>query len=125
MMWQGKISIMALLTVNCIIFYIIIIDAPEIIASNSSTHDIILGEMLYLQCSYDGVPAPIVQWLHNNVLLMDGVNGTTINLNHNMTSILKDEVEHTSGGTYTCRASNSVGTDQKSYSITISIILSK
>ena len=48
---------------------------------------------------------------------MDGVNGITINVDHNTTIILKDEVERTSGGTYTCRASNSVGTDQKSYSI--------
>ena len=65
-----------------------------------------LGGMLYLQCSYNGVPAPIVQWFHNNVLLMDGVNGFTVNTNHSITSILKDEVERTSGGTYTCRANN-------------------
>ena len=82
---------------------------------------------MYLQCysSYNGVPAPVVQWFHNNILLMDGVNGITINMNHNTTSILKDEVERTSGGTYTCRASNSIGTDQKSYSIILVSILSK
>jgi hypothetical protein len=74
---------------------------------------------MHLQYSYSGVPAPIVQWFHNNVLLVDGVNGTIINVNHNVTSILKDEVYVTSGGTYTCRASNSVGTDQKSYSIVL------
>jgi hypothetical protein len=105
--------------------YIIIIDAPEIMASNSSSHNIILGEIMYLQCSYTGVPAPIVQWFHNDVLLMDGVNGTIINVNHNTTSIVKDEVDRTSGGTYTCRASNSVGTDQKSYSIILVSIRSK
>ena len=81
--------------------------------------------MMYLQCGYNGVPAPVVQWFHNNILLMDGVSGITINTNHNTTSILKDEVERMSGGTYTCRASNSVGADQKSYSIILVSILSK
>ena len=83
-----------------------------------------LGEILYLQCSYDGsgVPTPIVQWFHNNVLLMDGVNGITINMNHNITSILKHEVEPMSEGTYTCRANNSIGNDQKSYSVTVTIL---
>ena len=100
------------------------LDAPEIIASNSSSHYIKLGEMLYLQCRYNGVPVPIVQWFHNNVQLMDGVNGFIVNMNHNcyITSILKDDVELTSEGTYACRARNSVGTDQKSYSIMISIL---
>jgi hypothetical protein len=80
--------------------------------------------MLYLQCSYSGVPAPIVQWFHNDVVLMDGVNGTIINVNHN-TSILIVEVDLTSGGKYTCRASNIAGTDQKSYSIILISIRSK
>ena len=93
-------------------------DAPEIAASNSSSHDIILGEMLYLQCSYKGIPAPIMHWFHNNLQLMDGVNGIITNMDH-ITSILKDEVERTSGGTYTCRATNSVGIDQVSYSVRI------
>ena len=79
---------------------------------------------MYLQCGYNGVPAPMIQWFHNNILLVDGVSGITINTNHN-TSILKDEVERTSGGIYTCRASNSVGIDQKSYSIILVSILSK
>ena len=81
----------------------------------------IIGTLRYLQCSYSGVPAPVVQWFHNNdiILLMDGASGITINANHNTTSILKDEVERTSGGTYTCRATSSVGIDQKSYSIRI------
>ncbi len=102
------------------------LDAPEVIASNSSSRNIIiLGEMLYLQCSFSGFPIPIVQWFHNNVLLMDGVNGTIINVNQNTTSIMIVEVDRTSGGTYTCRARNSIGTDQKSYSILIVLILSK
>ena len=100
--------------------YIHFLDAPKIIASNSSSHEIMIGEMLYLQCSYSGIPAPMVQWFHNNdILLMDGVSGIMINTNHNTISILKDEVERTSGGTYTCRATSPVGIDQKSYSIRI------
>ena len=66
--------------------YIHFLDAPEIIASNSSSHEIMIGEMLCLQCSYNGVPTPIIQWFHYDVLLMDGVNGITINTSHNITS---------------------------------------
>ena len=64
---------------------------------------------MYLRCGYNGVPAPVVQWFHNNILLMDRLNGITINTNHNTTSILKDEVERTSGGTYTCRGVYTIG----------------
>ena len=99
--------------------YMLSIDGPEIVASNSSSHDIMLGEMLRLQCSYNGVPVPIVQWFHNNLLLMDRSDGIIINMDHNITSILKDEAELTSGGMYTCRATSSIGFDQESYSVRI------
>ena len=90
-------------------------------ATNSSTsaHNIILGEELYLECSYVGVPAPTVFWSHNDIELRDGVGDVIINLGYDTISIQIDAVEHTNGGNYTCRANNNLGTDEKSYSVRI------
>ena len=78
------------------------------------------GEELRLQCSYVGVPSPSVQWFHDDTSLGDGVNGVCIDTGINITSILIHSVERTSGGNYTCRANNTLGTDQVSYSVRIS-----
>ena len=95
------------------------IDAPEVTASNSSSLRIVLGEELHLQCSYVGVPAPIVLWFHGNIMLRDGVDGVSINTGDNVISILIGSVEHTSMGAYTCRANNTLGINQQSYSVMI------
>ena len=86
---------------------------------NSPSHKVLLGEELYLQCNFVGVPAPTVLWFHNEMLLSDGVEDVTINLGDDTISIFIGAMKHTSGGTYTCRANNSLGTDQESYSVRI------
>ena len=58
-------------------------------------------------------------WFHDDVLLSDGVDGISINMGDSFSSIVIGEVERMSGGNYTCRANNTVGTDQESYSVTI------
>ena len=78
-----------------------------------------LGEELRLQFNYVGVPAPSIQWFHNGVLLRNGVDGVSVNTDDNFSGILIHAVEPTDGGTYTCRANNSLGTDQESYSVAI------
>ena len=58
-------------------------------------------------------------WFRDDVMLRDGVDGVSINMSNSVSSILIGEVEATTGGTYICRANNTVGTDQESYSVTI------
>ena len=58
-------------------------------------------------------------WFHDDVMLRDGVDGISINMGDSVSSIVIGEVECTTGGTYICRANNTVGTDQESYSLTI------
>ena len=60
-------------------------------------------------------------WFHDGVMLSDGVDNVSIKLNmdDSVSSIVIGEVERTSGGNYTCKANNTVGTDQESYSVTI------
>ena len=100
---------------------IIIYTDVQIISSNSSSVRVVLREDLLLQCSYFGVPVPSVKWFYNDVLLRNGVNGVSINTDNNISSILISAVERTSGGTYTCRANNTLGIDEMSYTVTVMI----
>ena len=58
-------------------------------------------------------------WFRDDIMLRDGVDGVSINTGDNVSSILIGSVERTSMGTYTCRANNTVGVDQQSYSVMI------
>ncbi|MCG8625710.1 MAG: immunoglobulin domain-containing protein [Proteobacteria bacterium] len=85
-------------------------------------HPIILGEELRLSCGYMGVPEPTVQFFQNSMLLMDGMNGVTIiggAPGDNEITLVISSVGRMSGGTYTCRANNSVGMDEVVYSVII------
>ena len=93
-------------------------DAPQVTAFNSSSLRIVAGEELRLQCNYAGVPAPSIQWFHNGVLLRNGVDGVSVNTDDNFSGVLIDAVDHSDGGTYTCRA-NSIGINQELYSVAI------
>ena len=109
----------------CNDFPIIPAVAPEVTAVNSTvmTHSIILGEELRLRCGYVGVPGPTVQFFQNNsILLMDGMDGVTIiggAPGDNEITLVISSVGQMSGGTYTCRANNTVGMGEVVYSVTI------
>ena len=91
--------------------------------STVMAHNIILGEELRLGCGYVGVPGPTVQFFQNNsTLLMNGMDGvTTIRgaPGDNEITLVISSVGRMSGGTYTCRANNTVGIDEVVYSVTI------
>ena len=99
--------------------------APEVTARNDTEtpHRIILGEELRLSCGYVGVPGPTVQFFQNDsMLLMNGMNGVIIiggTPSDNEITLVIGSVGWMSGGIYTCRASNNVGTDEVVYSVTI------
>ena len=116
-------------TFNNIIAYLIspIVHAvaPEVTARNDTMmpHPIILGEELRLGCGYVGVPGPTVQFFQNDsMLLMDSMNGVTIiggAPSDNEITLEISSVGRMSGGTYTSRASNTVGMGEVVYSVTI------
>ena len=99
--------------------------APEVTVHNDTmmSHHIILREELHLGCGYMGVPRPTVQFFQNgSILLMDGMNGVTIIRGapgDNEITLVISSVGRMSGGTYTCRASNTVGMGEVVYSVTI------
>ena len=86
-------------------------------------HHITMGEELRLSCGYVGVPRPTIQLFQNNsTLLMDGMDGvTTIGgaPGDNEITLVISSVEWMNGGTYTCRANNTVGMDEVVYSVII------
>ena len=82
-----------------------------------------MGEELHLHCGYAGVPAPIVQWFHNNSLLISGSGGIRIITDgvagDSNASVVIDSVDRTDNGIYTCWANNSLGSDEVNYSVQI------
>ena len=93
------------------------------IASNTSTHNAVLGEELQLHCGSVGVPAPSTVWFHNDLLLGDRIDDNIIISNYLgdgiISILLIRSVESTNGGIYTCRANNTLGTDQESYTVRV------
>ena len=96
-------------------------DAPEVTAINDTAvpHRIILGGELRLGCSYVGVPNPTVVWLQDDVMLTDDSDGVTIMTGDSDTTLVISSVVRQSMGTYTCRATNTLGVDQRRFSVTI------
>lgn len=101
------------------------LDAPEIVPANTSTNQIFRSAALHLTCGYVGVPSPDVQWLHNGSIIdINSTSGVTISNSggqegDNSFSIMIDAVDVDSGGTYTCRANNSLGIDEFEYTVLI------
>ena len=89
------------------------IDAPMVSRANSSSHVLILNQMMRFLCYYTGIPSPTIQWQHN---------GTDIGLarpgdGRNFTIQDVYMYDSTQQGTYTCRVTNSLGVAEASYSV--------
>ena len=98
-----------------------LLDAPEITPTNVSSHQVFLGAELHLICTYVGVPVPHLQWLHNNSILTSQAGVTILGDQQGNTtsSVVIAVVTRDSGGTYTCRANNSLGNDEFAYTVLI------
>ena len=100
-------------------------DAPEITPANSTTivHDVPLGSELRLSCGYVGVPSADLVWIQNSTMsLMAGSGGVTIlggAPGDTTFTIVISSVVPDSKGTYTCNATNTVGSDAATYTVRI------
>lgn len=105
-----------------VICHLYIVDAPEIIPINSTLNYVSLGQELHLQCGYAGVPAPTVRWFYNNSLLTSGLGGVSITGEadgDNISSLVLDDVDQTSGGVYMCWTNNLLGSAVINYTVII------
>ena len=92
---------------------------------NSSSHEIVLGSPLFLQCDYVGVPPPTGQWRLNSTLLANGAGDINIiggGVGDSSVAVHVASVGWDSGGTYTCSVTNAVDSVEASFTI---LILSK
>ena len=81
--------------------------------ANSSSHVLILMQMARLLCYYTGVPAPSIQWYHNGTTIGSARPGDGRNFTINDVYLF----DSTQQGTYTCGATNSLGSAETSYSV--------
>ena len=85
------------------------------------THQVSLGSELRFSCSYIGVPLADIVWIQNSTIpLMNESEGVTILAPGNtMSTIMISPVRRDSGGTYTCNATNTVGSDAATYEVLV------
>ena len=93
-------------------------DIPEVSSSSLAFQDARLGSDLVLSCSFDGLPTPTVQWLHNGTTLSNGDDG--VNITSGNISILQvSDLKRSSGGVYSCKGSNIIGFNRLEFRIDI------
>ena len=83
--------------------YACCIDRPQIISTTASLNLFPMGETRTLSCEVGGIPAPTVSWLFESTPI--GSNKTDTG-----SSVLLFEAKPEQEGTYTCTASNPLGT---------------
>ena len=99
---------------NSYIFSTTITTDPPTISSLSptdgrapvNTHHII-------QCVFEGLPIPTVVWSHDETVLTDGSNGTTIATSDTSSLLTITMVTADDSGSYTCMVSNLLGSDME------------
>ena len=87
----------------------------------SSPHEVVVGKQLYLRCDYEGVPEPDVYWYHDDILLLPS-HRVTIGggaPGDNYITLVIDSVKESNNGTYTCRANNTIGFQERAYMVLI------
>lgn len=77
------------------------------------------GENHTIQCTYEGIPAPSITWTLNGNMLSDGVDRVTITTSAGTSSSAIAMVTSDNAGTYTCTASNLLGTSMDSSQLTV------
>lgn len=87
------------------VFNLIVLTAPKIRISGSTS--VISGQNLDLTCYGEGIPAPKVYWVRDDVILSNG------------TELYIEAPNESDSGDYFCVASNSHSTNQKSVQVQI------
>ena len=83
---------------------------PTITTSSKSEVTVVEGNVLYLVCQAQGLPAPSVTWKKNNKVLQTNINKT---------DFIIDDTSEKDAGKYECEASNSEGTVSYTVEVTI------
>lgn len=74
------------------------------------------GQLVQLQCTVTGDPFPVVTWYHDGTAVIPNAN---IGLNTNSTVLTFNPVMKTNEGVYTCAATNALGSDNTTITLTV------
>ncbi|KAK7602065.1 hypothetical protein V9T40_009506 [Parthenolecanium corni] len=89
-----------------------VISTPQVIATETSSPDVIEGESVNVKCNATGKPKPTIKWISvrdGSVLPSVGVDGT----------LYFERIAKKDGGQYKCVAANKAGQDEKSITLNI------
>ena len=63
-----------------------------------------------IQCTFEGLPTPTVEWSHDGNMLTDGSNDITIATGDSSSTLTITTLTADDSGSYTCMVSNLLGT---------------
>ncbi len=94
-------------------------DLPDIASNNSASNMFFVTGTIALSCIYDSVPVSAITWFHDGLLLNNGIDGAIINFADGVSILMRSQLTSTSGGTYACNATNTVGSASASVEVII------
>ncbi len=94
-------------------------DSPDIASNNSATNMFFVTGTIDLSCIYDSVPVSAITWFHDGLPLTNGAGGVIINAANGVSFLMRSQLTSTSGGTYACTATNTVGSASASVEVII------
>ncbi len=94
-------------------------DLPDIVSNNSATNMFFVTGTIDLSCIYDSVPVSTITWFHDGLPLTNGTGGAIINVANGVSTLMRSGLTSTSGGTYACTATNTVGSASASVEVII------
>lgn len=78
----------------------------------------VLGSSALLECKVSGSPPISVTWFHNGLKLVSGEKHQ-ISFSDNLCILEVNSLSHSETGTYTCKATNTAGSDECSAVLTV------
>ncbi|MGH0173029.1 UNVERIFIED_CONTAM: hypothetical protein FKN15_020671 [Acipenser sinensis] len=96
----------------------LIVHVPPTIRSSETEYSVIESSQMVLPCVADGVPQPLISWQKEEVPLSDTLGKYTVMQSG---ELLVDNAQPDDTGSFTCVASNVVGQDSKTMSLTVHV----
>ncbi len=90
-------------------------DIQHIIVNGNSA----VTGIIDLVCIYYSVPVSAITWFHDESSLTNGIDGVSIYSHDEVSFLLRSQLTSTSGGTYACTATNTVGSASASVEVII------
>ena len=81
---------------------------PSIASSNPASNMVFITGTISLSCISDSVPVSVITWFHEGSPLSNGAGGAIINSAGGSSTLMRSRLTTTSGGTYSCVATNVV-----------------